>query len=68
VGNVYAMTTQIPNTTKLLSALYAVSILAIAFLFSQIGFAAMVAYGYTIFGYVSILLLLSMLWPRKEPS
>lgn len=66
VGNVYAMTTQIPNTSRLLSALYAVGILAVAFLFSQVGFAAMVAYGYTIFGYVSVLLLLSMLWPRRD--
>lgn len=66
VGNVYAMTTQIPNSSKLVSALFAVLILAVGFLFSQVGFTALIAYGYTAFGYVSILILLVLLWPRKE--
>jgi len=68
VGNVYAMTTQIPNASRLLSALFAVTILAVAFLFSQVGFTAVIAYGYTAFGYVSALILMALLWPRKELS
>ncbi|QQE76788.1 hypothetical protein [Alicyclobacillus sp. SO9] len=68
VGNVYAMVAQIPMSSRMLQALVALILLGIAFLFSQIGFAAIVAYGYTVFGYVSLLLLLTILWPRSKQA
>jgi len=64
VGNVYAMVTQVVGRSERVVVMYTAGILAAAFLCSQIGFNNLVAYGYTAFGWVSLLLLLALCKPR----
>lgn len=57
VGNVYALVTQVAGRSERVIAFYTAAVLAVAFLCSQIGFDNIVAYGYTVFGWISLLLL-----------
>ncbi|MCF8563776.1 hypothetical protein LLE49_03360 [Alicyclobacillus tolerans] len=66
VGNVYAIGTQISSRSTRLSALYIALILGAAFLVSQVGFVNIVRYAYSLFGWICILLLMALLWPRRE--
>jgi uncharacterized membrane protein YkvI len=66
VGNVYGLSSQMTGRSQSLMTLYTGSLLFIAVLCSQIGFSNLVAYGYTIFGWVSLLLLFALCLPRKN--
>lgn len=66
VGNVYALSAQSAHRSQRMLALHTAVLLGIAFLCSQIGFARLVAVGYTLFGWVSLFLLLAIAWPRKN--
>jgi uncharacterized membrane protein YkvI len=66
VGNVYGLSSQMTGRSQSLMTLYTGSLLFIAVLCSQIGFSNLVAYGYTIFGWVSLLMLFALCWPRKN--
>jgi uncharacterized membrane protein YkvI len=71
VGNVYAITTQVPTPPNWaekswLPGFYNLSLLFLAAAMSGVGFETMVAYGYTVFGWVSLLLLMALMWPRGQ--
>lgn len=66
VGNVFAIgtqfETQFPNRS---TVIFIVTLLA-AYLISQVGFTNIVTYAYTAFGWVCLLLLMALLWPRPN--
>ncbi len=66
VGNVYGLSSQLNGRSKILTISYTGGLLIVAVLFSQIGFSNLVAYGYTIFGWVSLTLLLALSLPQKN--
>lgn len=67
IANVFGIHSQVysPYSQKQ-SSLVTVLILTTAYFISQIGFSNIVAYMYPIFGYVSFLLLMLLLWPRSK--
>lgn len=66
VGNVYGLSAQLTGRSQLLITMYTGSLLIVAVLCSQIGFSNIVAYGYTIFGWVSLLMLIALCKPIKS--
>ncbi|MCL6547752.1 MAG: GerAB/ArcD/ProY family transporter [Alicyclobacillus sp.] len=66
VGNVYAMIAQMPQDKPNYPRVAAAVILVAGFLCSHIGFSNMVAYGYSAFGVVSVMLLLALMWPHRR--
>ncbi|OFW77222.1 MAG: hypothetical protein A2201_06145 [Alicyclobacillus sp. RIFOXYA1_FULL_53_8] len=66
VGNVYALGTQWTSTSVFAHRLYPAMLLAVAYAGSQIGFAPMVKYAYTVFGLACVLIVLALLWPREQ--
>ncbi|WP_067935318.1 YkvI family membrane protein [Alicyclobacillus kakegawensis] len=70
VGNVYAIGSQIPiprrwTRSDWVQDLYHLVLLLLAAALSSVGFTRMVAFGYTLFGWVSLLLLLALMWPHR---
>lgn len=61
VGNVYAVVAQVPRWAWLSRGRFAAIILLAAFLCSHVGFANFVAYGYTLFGWASLCLLIALI-------
>ncbi|MBX5437239.1 MAG: GerAB/ArcD/ProY family transporter [Alicyclobacillaceae bacterium] len=66
VGNVYAMVAQMPRERPHYPRIAAAVILLLGFVCSHVGFANLVAYGYTAFGVVSVMLLLALVWPYRR--
>lgn len=66
VGNVYALGTQLKTASPVRHRIYLALILIAAYGCSQIGFAAMVKYAYTFFGFASVLIILALIWPREK--
>jgi uncharacterized membrane protein YkvI len=66
VGNVYALTAHVAKKPRSYAALYTLSLLLIAWVCSQIGFTKIVAYGYTVFGWMCLWLLAAVVWPRGK--
>jgi uncharacterized membrane protein YkvI len=68
IANVYGLGTQLATPRRPVhGALVTILILTAAFFVAQFGFSNIVNYLYPIFGYVSFLLLLLLLWPRTFP-
>ncbi|WP_051344220.1 YkvI family membrane protein [Alicyclobacillus herbarius] len=70
VGNVYAIGSQLPiparpHLVAWVKDGYHLGLLLLAAACSTVGFTRMVSYGYTIFGWVSLLLLLAVMWPLR---
>lgn len=66
VGNVFAISTQFEERfPKRRIAIFLV-VLLLAYAISQVGFTNIVVYAYTAFGWVCILLLMALLWPRSN--
>lgn len=65
VGNVFALGTQLPERYPRQNAIVFAVTLVLAYAVSQVGFTNIVTYAYTAFGWVSILLLMALLWPRS---
>jgi uncharacterized membrane protein YkvI len=69
IANVFGLGTQLASPRRPVhGALVTILILTSAFFVAQVGFSNIVNYLYPIFGYVSFLLLLLLLWPRKYPQ
>jgi uncharacterized membrane protein YkvI len=67
IANVFGISSQLSDPLQTASgSLVTVSILTSAFFASQIGFKNIVAYLYPIFGYISFLLLIMLIWPRSS--
>jgi uncharacterized membrane protein YkvI len=66
VGNLYALCAQLAEVIPWRPPLIAAVLLVLAQAFSQVGFAMLVAYAYTIFGVVALLILLALIWPRQD--
>ena len=66
VGNVFAIGTQFEDSFAKRRALVFLVILLIAYAVSQVGFTNIVTYAYTVFGWVCMLLLMALLWPRQN--
>lgn len=66
VGNVYAITTQVPFSGKFAHTVFTIILLGVAYLFSHVGFSTIISYGYTLFGWISVMLLFAILWPRHR--
>lgn len=66
IANVYGLSSQLssPRQEKQ-GALVTILILIAAFFVAQIGFSKIVHYLYPLFGYISFLLFLLLLWPRR---
>lgn len=67
VGNVYAVGAQFGHGSQRRLTVSAAVLLLLAFAMSQVGFSNIVHYGYTVFGWASLTLLVALLWPR-DPS
>ncbi|ASS75525.1 hypothetical protein CIG75_11380 [Tumebacillus algifaecis] len=66
IANVFGLRSQLTNSrNSTQSSLITIVILTAAFFVAQIGFSNIVHYLYPVFGYVSLLLLLLLLWPRR---
>lgn len=65
VGDLFSIVTQIPDRLKRYRSTITGLLLAIAFLFSHIGFSSIVEYGYSTFGWLSTAFLIALLWPRS---
>ncbi|WP_018133270.1 YkvI family membrane protein [Effusibacillus pohliae] len=66
IANVYGLSSQLtPPRYPLNGSLITVLILTAAFFVSQIGFSNIVTYLYPVFGYLSFLLLVLLIWPRE---
>lgn len=69
IANVYGVSSQLLTSQRPAnSSLITVLILTSAFFVSQIGFSNIVSYLYPVFGYVSFLLLILLIWPRRTPG
>ncbi|MFD2171220.1 hypothetical protein [Tumebacillus lipolyticus] len=69
IANVFGLSSQLTSPqNKMHGSLITVVILTAAFFVAQIGFSTIVHYLYPVFGYVSFLLLLLLLWPRREAA
>lgn len=68
VGNVYAITTQVPFSSRMVNILFTAILLFVAYLFSHVGFSTIISYGYTLFGWISVMLLFAVLWPRHRST
>lgn len=66
VGNVYAVGAQFAGGSPKKMPMVTAVILILALVVSQIGFANIVHYGYTVFGWASLTMLAALLWPRAE--
>lgn len=66
VGNVFAIGTQFEERFPRQRVFVFLMTLAAAYLISQVGFTNIVTYAYTAFGWVCILLLMALLWPRQN--
>lgn len=66
VGNVFALGTQVRAKSAHHQTILFVAVLVLAYFVSQVGFTNIVKYGYTVFGWVSMLLLMALLWPRPN--
>lgn len=67
IANVYGISSQLSDPQQPASgSLITVLILTSAFFVSQVGFKNIVSYIYPIFGYISFLLLLLLIWPRSS--
>jgi uncharacterized membrane protein YkvI len=64
VGDVFAVTMQCPTADGRKQAYLSAALLFVAYLVSQVGFAAIVKYAYTVFGVVSLMLVMALLVPR----
>lgn len=68
IANVYGLGSQLNSPRHPVNgSLVIVSILTAAFFVSQIGFSNIVTYLYPVFGYLSFLLLILLIWPQKIP-
>lgn len=66
IANVFGLSSQLTSPqNKVQGSLITVVILTAAFFVAQVGFSNIVHYLYPVFGYVSFLLLLLLLWPRR---
>ena len=66
IANVFGLSSQLSNPKRvLLGPLVTILILTAAFFVAQVGFSNIVHYLYPVFGYLSFLLLLMLLWPRS---
>jgi uncharacterized membrane protein YkvI len=66
LGNVYALCAQLQERLPLSNGLLAGAVLLFAQWFSHLGFAKLVAYAYTLFGGLALLLLIALVWPRQD--
>lgn len=66
VGDVYAIAVQFGADHGRKRVWFGVALLFFAYLFSQVGFAPIVKYAYTSFGFVSTMLVLALIWPRNR--
>jgi uncharacterized membrane protein YkvI len=66
VGNVFAMTSQLHPRNRAQFTMTTAIILIIAYAASQVGFSTIITYAYTLFGWVSTMLLMALLWPRSD--
>lgn len=68
VGDIYAITAPVAHRWRRSPGLVAGVFLGAAYACSQIGFTNLIKYGYTAFGWVSLLLLIALAWPsRRSP-
>ncbi|MFC4768954.1 hypothetical protein [Effusibacillus consociatus] len=68
IANVYGLGSQLaPPRYPVNGSLVTVLILTAAFFVSQVGFSNIVTYLYPVFGYLSFLLLILLIWPRNPP-
>jgi uncharacterized membrane protein YkvI len=66
VGNVFAIGTQFDQRfPRQREIIFAITLL-LAYAVSQVGFTNIVTYAYTAFGWVCMLLLMALLWPRTR--
>jgi uncharacterized membrane protein YkvI len=66
IANVFGLTSQLTSPHKPLQGpLVTILILTLAFFVAQVGFSNIVHYLYPLFGNLSFVLLLMLLWPRK---
>ncbi|MGZ4163339.1 MAG: YkvI family membrane protein [Tumebacillaceae bacterium] len=66
IANVYGLGSQLASPRRpMQGSLITVLILTAAFFVAQVGFSNIVQYLYPIFGHLSFLLLLLLLWPRR---
>lgn len=66
IANVFGLSSQLTNPRKpLAGSLVTILILTSAFFVAQVGFSNIVHYLYPLFGNLSFILLLMLLWPRK---
>lgn len=66
VGDVFAVMMQIPTAWGRKQAYLSAGLLFVAYLVSQVGFAAIVKYAYTLFGFVSLMLVMALIVPRNR--
>ena len=66
IANVYGLSSQLTSPQRPLQGpLVTILILTAAFFVAQVGFSNIVHYLYPVFGYLSFLLLVMLLWPRS---
>jgi uncharacterized membrane protein YkvI len=65
VGNVFALTTRSPSRSKNGKRWFTAALLLLAFAVSHFGFSNIVHYVYPVFGWMSVLLVLGLIWPPK---
>lgn len=68
VGNLFALIAQIPQSVSAHRWGLTAIVLVVAIVFSHIGFSAIVAYGYSLFGWMSTGFLFVLLWPRTRQN
>jgi uncharacterized membrane protein YkvI len=68
VGNVYSVGAQLGARSDRQMAKVSLFVLVAAYLCSQVGFPAMVKYVYGVFGWISMLIVLAIAWPREKLS
>lgn len=66
VGNVYSILVSFPSSRTLQRATRAGCLLLLALFLSHIGFSNIVGIGYPIFGWVSLLLLVALIFPSRK--
>lgn len=66
VGDVFAVTMQFERQSSRNNTVLVAGILVIAYLVSQVGFAVIVKYAYTTFGFVSLVFVMALMLPRRR--
>ncbi|MCL6515536.1 hypothetical protein [Alicyclobacillus sp.] len=66
VGDLYALTAQLETQSRWRNIALTAVVLLLAYSVSQVGFSAVVRYAYTLFGWLSVGLILALLWPRQK--